>query len=94
MTAIKSKSSDATVRANKAQQRTLTTTQSDVLTAPRNNRAMKVSCEYVPQYISQSGKVLLQDIQQLLEKMSSDIVATEGAELEHKKTVDELSDKE
>ena len=38
--------------------------------------------------------MLLQDIQQLLEEMSSDIVATEGAELEHKKTVDELSDKE
>ena len=55
---------------------------------------MKVSCEYVPQHISQSGKVLLQDIQQLLEEMSSDIVATEGAELEHMKTVDELSDKE
>ena len=58
------------------------------------NRAMKVSCECVPQYISQSGKVLLQDIQQLLEEMSSDIVATEGAELQHMKTVDELSDKE
>ena len=55
---------------------------------------MKVPCEYVPQYISQSGKVMLQDIQHFLEEMSSDIVATEGAELEHMKTVDELSDKE
>ena len=51
-----------------------TTTQSDVLIAPRNNRAMKVSCEYVPQYISQSGKVLLQDIQQLADEMNRDIV--------------------
>ena len=80
-------------RANKAQQRTLTTTQSDVLIAPRNNRTMKVSCEYVPQYVSQSGEAL-GVLKQLVEEMSSDIVATEDAELEHKKTVDDLSDKE
>ena len=53
------------------------------------NRAMKVSCEYV----SQSGETL-GVLKQLLGEMSSDIVAAEGAELEHKKTVDELSDKE
>ena len=57
------------------------------------NRAMKVSCEYVPQCVSQSGEAL-GVLKQLLEEMSSDIVAAEGAELEHKKTVDELSDKE
>ena len=57
------------------------------------NRAMKVSCEYVPQCVSQSGEAL-GVVKQLLEEMSSDIVAAEGAELEHKKTVDELSDKE
>ena len=37
---------------------------------------------------------MLQDIQQLVEEMSSDIVAAEAAEWEDKKTVDELSDKE
>ena len=56
-----------------------------------SNRAMKVSCEYVPQYVSQSGEAL-GVLKQLLEEMSSDIVAAEAAELEHKKTVDELSD--
>ena len=54
---------------------------------------MKVSCEYVPQYISQSGEAL-GVLKQLLEEMSSDIVAAEAAEFEHKKTVDELIDKE
>ena len=57
------------------------------------NRAMKVSCECVPQYVSQSGEAL-GVLKQLLEEMSSDIVVTEGAELQHMKTVDELSDKE
>ena len=57
------------------------------------NRAMKVSCEYVPECVSQSGEAL-GVLKQLLEEMSSDIVAAEAAELEHKKTVDELSDKE
>ena len=55
------------------------------------NRAMKVSCEYVPKY-SQSGEAL-GVLKQLLEEVSSDIVALQGAKLEHKKTVDELSDK-
>ena len=41
--------------------------------------------------VSQSGEAL-GVLKQLLEEMSSDIVAAEGAELEHKKTVDELSD--
>ena len=48
--------------------------------------------EYFPQYASQSGKVLLQDIQQLLEEMNRDITASDATELEHKKTFDELSD--
>ena len=55
------------------------------------NRAMKVSCEYVPQYFSQSGEAL-GVLKQLLEETSSDIVAAEAAELEYKKTFDELSD--
>ena len=45
-----------------------------------------------PLYASQSGEVLLQDIQQLLEEMNSDITASEATELEHKKTFEELSD--
>ena len=48
--------------------------------------------EYFPQYASQSGEVLLQDIQQLLEEMNSDMTASEATELEHKKTFEELSD--
>ena len=36
------------------------------------NRAMKVSCEYVPQYVSQSGEAL-GVLKQLLEEMSSDM---------------------
>ena len=55
------------------------------------NRAMKVSCEYVPQYVSQGGEAL-GVLKQPLEGMSSDIVAAEAAELEHKKTFDEVSD--
>ena len=38
--------------------------------------------------------MLLQDIQQLLLEMNSDITASEAPELEHKKTFDELSDAE
>ena len=37
------------------------------------NRAMKVSCEYVPKYVSQSGETL-GVLKQLLEEVSSDIV--------------------
>ena len=37
-------------------------------------------------------KSCFQDIQQLLEEMNSDITASEAAELEHKKTFEELSD--
>ena len=37
-------------------------------------------------------KSCFQDIQQLLEEMNSDITASEAAELEHKKTYDELND--
>ena len=75
-----------------------TTTQIDVLIAPRNtrhtmmlNRTMKVSCEYVPQYVSQGGEAL-GVLKQPLEEMSSDIVAAEAAELEYKETFDEVSD--
>ena len=46
--------------------------------------------EYFPQYASQSGEVL-DVLKQLLEEMNSDIAASEVAELEHKKTFDELS---
>ena len=110
-TASKSKSSDATVtgekqlasRANKAQQRTLTTTQSDVLIAPRNTRHIYIyiyfhgllQSENMSRSMSvRAAKCCFKNIQQLLEEMSSDIVAAEGAELEHKKTIDKLSDKE
>ena len=48
--------------------------------------------EYFPQYASQSGEVLLQDIQQFLVEMNSDIADAEATDLEHKKTFDELSD--
>ena len=70
----------------------------DVLIVPRNtrhtmmlNRTMKVSYEYVPQYVSQ-GDEALGVLKQPLEEMSSDIVAAEAAELEYKKTFDEVSD--
>ena len=48
--------------------------------------------EYFPQYASQSGEVLLQDIQQFLVEMNSDIADAEATDLEHEKTFDELSD--
>ena len=53
-------------------------------------RCYRGTSEYFPQYASQSGKVLLQDIQQLLEEMNSDITASEATELEHKKTFEEF----
>ena len=55
-------------------------------------RCYRGTSEYFSQYASQSGEVLLQDIQQLLEEMNSDITASEATELEHKKTFEELSD--
>ena len=55
-------------------------------------RCDRGTSEYFPQYASQSGEVLLQDIQQLLEEMNSDMTASEATELEHKKTFEELSD--
>ena len=64
------------------------------------NRVMNVSSfvqfqgtsEYFRQYVSQSGKVLLQDIQQFLVEMNINIAAAEVTDLEHKETCDELSD--
>ena len=55
-------------------------------------RCDRGTSEYFPQYASHSGEVLIQDIQQLLEEMNSDITASQAAELEHKKTFEELSD--
>ena len=49
-------------------------------------RCDRGASEYFPQYASQSGEVLLQDIQQLLEEMNSDMTASEATELDHKKT--------
>ena len=57
-----------------------TTTQSDVLIAPRNTRhtmmlncTMKVSCEYVPQYVRQGGEAL-GVLKQPLDEMNRDTV--------------------
>ena len=47
--------------------------------------------EYVSQYASQSGEVL-GVLKQLLEDMNRDTAAVEATDLEHKKTLDELSD--
>ena len=55
-------------------------------------RCDRETSEYFPQYASQSGEALLQDIQQLLEETNSDITASEATELEHKKTFEEWSD--
>ena len=39
--------------------------------------------EYFPQYASQSGEVMLQDIQHFLVEMNINIAAEEATELEH-----------
>ena len=53
-------------------------------TVPRNQRVF-------PQYASQSGEVL-GVLKQFLVEMNINIAAAEATELEHKKTLDELSD--